>query len=1422
MQRRLTSLLLLLSLSEIHAATLFGVVSERSAAELASASHEFTRSYPGHQLILRTPEQLAALSDQQIRSYLTNSDAVLLVAVFGDSVPRLANLLGVHKHPRLLAMHSDRRLVNLSRWQGRPLFAGLSPQDIKQLNSNPQTDQALNDYAHKLKTKFPQQSPWIDARAYWQARGTDNMARLLGWLLAAKDSRIKTEPPLHHGNRRWFQAGRVVDYRALKIEPKKKTVAILDHQTGDRQGDIDLLNQLCTEIKAKDLNCFAILSAWGETSSDSVKRLYELKKQLNIGAVISLHDFVIGGGNFRQQSDAWLAKLDVPVFRGIRLTDRQSTEWQDSEDGLPWNSVHYRVAMPELQGISQPMVLATTTPQHIDPLTGLALSITAPESVQVKQMTARVDKWLTLQTRKNFDKRLAIIYYNHPPGRHNIGADNLDVPASLFQLLQQLKKAGYDTGKLPASQEALLDQIQQRGINLPEDAAAIRAMAPHIQRLPAGDYKKWLGQLPEALQAEMEQGPLAKLDRLFFSALDEARSKQARALLDNKLTEVRHLIEGAKHPARERALNLMEQLSALYEQALKGANSSVLQQQTPAFITALRDTGIEGLRGWGAAPGKVMVHNNELLLPGLRFGKVFIGPQPPRGWELDEELLHANTSFPPTHQYLGLYLWLQKSFKADALIHLGRHSTYEFMPHKRVGLSAENDYPMLIAGEIPGIYPYIVDGVGEGIQAKRRGMAVMIDHLTPPLATTELYDQLLQLRQLVESYESASGDSAGPARSQAITAIRQMVKELKLIEELSKSMEDVLAVRGIGFDEVDDELLVHEVGHYLTKLQESFMPHGLHVFGRNWKKPAITTMLTSMGDTGKDRAVQKALRDSPKLEMAALLAALDGRFVLPGKGNDPIRTAESLPTGRNFHALDGGVLPTPLAYKQALQLSVDARKKPLGPEGRDAVVLWASDTVRDEGVMTAFGMDLLGIKPVWNSRGILQGIERLKLDKERVRRDVVFTTSGLFRDLYGNLLVWLDRSVLLALDGASDTIRKKYPELAPALESALAPLEDLSNPGSESLEQNLIAAHWLSQTRLLLSQGVPPASAGRQASLRLFGDAPGGYGTGINRLVERSGAWQDRSQLATTYRRRMGHAYGSGLHGEAAHASLDHQLSHVDNTYLGRSSNLYGLMDNNDAFDYLGGLSMTVESLKGSVPENHVIHNADPTKLSIEPLQTALLAELRGQFLNPQWIKPLMEHGYAGARTMGSEFWEYLWGWQVTNPESIKSWVWDEVKDVYLHDRHNLGVDKFLEQDHNVHVKTNMLAILLVSAHKGYWQTDEETLKQVAEDFARLVSQHGLPGSGHTRPDHPIMDWISPMLDPALRLSLQQQLNAALGEVSPQQAAATTIAEVELQESSAEDGEASDAAIWLTVLVLLALFAFSLSGFIYARKGGKF
>lgn len=1369
------------------------VVSPRNSADVLSGAHQFLKSNPSHSIQLRTTDQFNGLSDSQRKELLDNADIVFVGGVFGDSVSLFSAYLAQTSSINInsfVAVHSDRRLVNASRIFGRPMLRGA---DIDELMKDPPAEKGVDvsQWSSARLSKFSQYKDWLLSKTFWADRDVENIDGLFRHLSSLAGAAVDVPAPKLQSPLRVFIDGKAYDPESITLSPKHRWVAIIDYETGARPGERDLIEQMCAQLeRAPNIKCLTVLAKWGPSSVRAIKLLNLHKTQ--IAAVVSLQNFVLGGGEGREQVNNYLAELDVPVLKGLRLTDSTANEYRLSEEGLRWDSVHYRVAMPELQGISQPLVLAAMTDASIDKQTGVKLSLSQPIASQVSLFARRVQRWLALQSKSNKDKNIGIIYYNHPPGRHNIGADNLNVPESLLEILHHLKSIGYNTGELPESREALLDILQDRGVNLPENRSALKNMASKVATVSAAEYQQWFNELPDVIQDEMENGPLGYLHVMLQTAVKFENADIAKRLTRRVIEDLKHAMEGADHKARDRVIDLLSQLETHYD--VSDANKKVDWAAAQELVTAITNTGVEGIRGWGKAPGKVMVHNNELLIPGVQFGNIFVGPQPPRGWELNEEILHANLSFPPTHQYLAFYQWLRHSFNADALVHLGRHSTYEFLPRHRVGMG-EVDYPTALIDDLPSVYPYIVDGVGEGIQAKRRGLAVIVDHLTPPLESTKLYDRLLELRQLIESYEAAP-ESAGAMRHRAIVAIKELVDELKLADELTKSMEGELEIRGVkAYDQVDDELLVHEVGHYLTKLQEDFMPLGLHKFGQDWSNDAIQTMLTSMaqGAVDENGDWRRKLSASPKAEMNALEAGLAGRYIEPGKGNDPIRTPEVLPTGRNFYALDGGLIPSRLGYEVGVDLATQARASTDENE-TDAIVLWASDVVRDEGAMIAFGFDMLGIKPVWSSRGIVKRLERLELasmsenGKPRIRRDTLYTTSGLFRDLYGAHIVWLEQAVLMALDASSDEIRKNYPALSLALNTALSPLGEKQNAGNESLERNHVAKQWVEDTRLALEQGRSPEDAGRNAAYRMFGDAPGTYGTGVNRLVERSGSWDDRADIARVYINRMGHAYGANVHGEPQQTLFTQRLNKVGNTYLGRSSNLYGLLDNNDTFDYLGGLSLAVETVKGKVPDNFILKHEDNTNVSIEPLSVALLSELRGRFLNPQWLEPLMDEGYAGARTMGSEFFEYLWGWQVTNPDVVKSWVWDEVKSVYIDDRHDIGLDTFLEENHNVHVKSNMLAVMLVAAQKEFWKTDQATLAQVSQQFADLLIENGLPGSGHTSPNSPIFKFIEDYVSDAQFAAVQALLNEARIEPSPVQTP-STISEISSAELDATPQE---------------------------------
>ena len=1360
------------------AGTVVGVVSERSAAEMAAGSERFLADHPDHKVVLRTPEQLAGLDNPALDALLGRADVMLLAAVFGDQVGRLERAVREQAGERdfpILAINSDRTLTRLSRLEGRTVLEGLDASALNDLMKAPDPGADVQTHQDALQRQFPQQVPWLKGRSFYQGRTPEHLDALLRWLLvqAGENLQVPDLPP--RSLIRYYRNGEATEAPAdLALQPGP-VVTLLDLDSGDRPGDRALLDATCEALEARGIQCFAVLSRWGGASLEAVRSLEDAVGPSTLSGIISLQDFTIGGGEGRRQVTEELVRLNVPVIKGLRLASRTANQWQLSVDGVPADKVHYKLAMPELQGVSQPMVLATAEPEVIDELTGVALTLTQPVPDRVEAVADRLKRWQTLQAKENADKRVAIIYYNHPPGRQNVGADNLDVPASLFEMLTWLKAEGYDTGPLPEGPEALNDLIQQQGISLPDDPRGLQEMAGVADSMASDTYRQYFQTLPAVVREEMVHGPLGYLHERLEQAHGLGERELAKGLLNRGIRDLRHLIEHLQHPNRPQALAQLDEYQSLWQTRM---NEGGQRQALNDSREALASTGIPGLRGWGQAPGKSMVVDDRLIFPGLPFGNIYLGPQPPRGWEVDEELLHANTTFPPTHQYVGFYHWLRDHYEADALVYVGRHSTREFLPRRRAGLTGD-DYPDFLGGDLPLIYPYIVDGVGEGIQAKRRALGVMISHLTPPLAATELYDELLELRQLVETWESAS-EPDSPTRERAFTMLQEKIQVLDIGEDLEREIagEMGLAVEDVSVDELSPDLLVHEAGHYVTDMQEHFMPLGLHVLGRDWTPEMVDTMLTSIaGKTGEPKEEwRQNLVASPAAERKSFLNALNGRFVAPGQGNDPLRTPAVLPTGRNFHALSGDLIPTRVAWSLAQELSDEAVADKTRKQGdSDALVLWASDTVRDEGVMIAFGMKLLGIRPVWNSRGIVKGLERLPAGPGTAtpeRRNVVFTTSGLFRDLYETHLEWLDLASRYALAGAANTIAADHPELVDALQQALAVLpEEMRERGNESLKTNGVAARWVADTRVLLAAGASARDAGAQAAYRVFGTAPGAYGAGVNRLATRTGAWQGREQLGEAYRRQMGHVYGKDAQGESAHGAFDRQLNTVNHTYLGRSSHLYGLLDNDDGFDFQGGLSNAVEHLRGEPPQNRVLQYADPKNPRIDSVERAVQVELRARNLNPQWLKPLMEHGYAGARTMGSDFLDNLWGWQVTSPQVMPSSVWDEINEVYFQDRHNIGLDDFLAEGHNVHVKTHMQAIALLAAKRGFWQADVFTRRALARDFAGEIIDHGLPGSGHTRPDHPLMDWVAEQLEPQQREAFESARKGGSPSYGPAPAA---------------------------------------------------
>jgi cobaltochelatase CobN len=754
------------------------------------------------------------------------------------------------------------------------------------------------------------------------------------------------------------------------------------------------------------------------------------------------------------------------------------------------------------------------------------------------------------------------------------------------------------------------------------------------------------------------------------------------------------------------------------------------------------------LEQWGPVEkSSIMIKDRELIIPGFRLGNVLLLPEPARGWGDEPMKLYHDPTLQPHHQYIAAYLWLKHEFEADAMIHLGTHATYEWLPGKQAGL-APSCPPEVMLTDIPNLYPYIVDDVGEGIQAKRRGRGVIIDHLTPPLRKGGLYQEYRRLYDLINGYN----------RSQAM---QSQTAEAKL-EEIKAVTRKLGLDTDLGITTYDSNAL-EEIEHYLLELKGNLMPYGLHTFGRSPQGQALTDTVETITEHITDSSpakIRSSLAESGNLEIERLLAGLEGRYIPAGEGNDPVRNPSAVPTGKNFFGFDPQKIPSRSAWKlgkKAARQMINASLEKNGTYPQKvAVVLWATETIRNEGVNESTILSLLGIKPTWDVSGRVTGTEVIpgrELDRPRI--DVLINPSGLYRDLFPNKMRFLDRAVQKA-----------------AVQTDI---------------KNLLREHSASLKRRLRAQGMTEEKADRLSTVRIFSEKSGSYGTGVSEMTGASGLWKSEQEIAEVYENRVGYAFGQGMWGQSAQEVFKDNLASVDTTVHSRSSNVYGTMDNDDMFQYLGGLSLAVRTESGQAPDTLITQQQEAGQVEVEDAAKTLGRELRTRYLNPEWIEGMKKEDYAGAREM-SKFVDYMWGWQVTTPQAVDEAKWEQTYAVYVQDKYGQNVKEFMNES-NPWAYQSITARMLEAVRKGYWQAEDKVKKKLAAEYALNVVDKGVACCDHTC-NNPMLNQMvvnvislpgvmSPQMVEEFKLAVEQ----ATGQKLIQQVQAREALQQKLQQS---------------------------------------
>ncbi|KZB80106.1 cobaltochelatase subunit CobN [Amycolatopsis regifaucium] len=747
---------------------------------------------------------------------------------------------------------------------------------------------------------------------------------------------------------------------------------------------------------------------------------------------------------------------------------------------------------------------------------------------------------------------------------------------------------------------------------------------------------------------------------------------------------------------------------------------------------------------WGPAPGELYVDNGDIVLASLQSGNVILMIQPPRGFGENPVAIYHNPDLPPSHHYLAAYRWLEREFGAHAVVHLGKHGSLEWLPGKTAGLSA-SCAPDAVLGNLPLIYPFLINDPGEGAQAKRRAHATIVDHLIPPMARAESYGDMARLEQLLD--EHANIAAMDPAKLPAIRAqIWTLIQAAKLDHDLG--------VAERPHDAEFDDFLLHIDG-WLCEVKDAQIRDGLHILGaapegearinlvlamlraqQMWggKQGAVPGLRSALGlkensdaplsevdaieqkarslveameargwspaavaevvaDVPEHQDVARVLTFAateivPRLagtsgELDAVLHALDGGYLPAGPSGSPLRgLINVLPTGRNFYTVDPKAIPSRLAWETGQALADSLLRR-----YREDTGDWPRSvglSVWGTSAMRTSGDDAAEVLALLGVQPVWDEASRRVTGIEAIP------------------LAELGRPRIDVTVRISGFFRDAFPHVISLMDDAVRLVAGLDEPD----EQNFVRAH----TRADLAAHGDE----RRATTRIFGSKPGAYGAGLLPLMD-SGNWRDDKDLAEVYAVWGGFAYGRDLDGRPAREDMENSYKRIVVAAKNTDTREHDIADSDDYFQYHGGMIATVRALTGTAPASYVGDSTTPDAVRTRTLGEETARVFRARVVNPRWLAAMRKHGYKGAFELAATV-DYLFGFDAT-AGVVGDWMYEKLTESYVLDEVN---QEFLRQA-NPWALRGIIERLNEAADRGLWaEPDADLLAQLREVYLSL------------------------------------------------------------------------------------------------------
>ncbi|OUC91977.1 cobaltochelatase subunit CobN [Streptosporangium minutum] len=767
-------------------------------------------------------------------------------------------------------------------------------------------------------------------------------------------------------------------------------------------------------------------------------------------------------------------------------------------------------------------------------------------------------------------------------------------------------------------------------------------------------------------------------------------------------------------------------------------------------------------RHWGPAPGELFVDRShdpagEIVLAALRAGNVVVMVQPPRGFGENPIAIYHDPDLPPSHHYLAAYRWLADGFGAHAVVHVGKHGNLEWLPGKSAGLSASCG-PDAALGDLPLIYPFLVNDPGEGTQAKRRAHATLVDHLVPPMARADTYGDMARLEQLLD--EHASIAAMDPAKLPAIRAqIWTLIQAARLDHDLG--------IEDRPHDAEFDDFLLHIDG-WLCEVKDVQIRDGLHVLGaapqgatrvdlvlamlrarQMWAGGEALPGLREALGLAEDGTAGRIGTDEAETLARALVEAMEERAWDPaaaagvtaavlgaeaetaeaetGAGADRgtverilrFAAAEVVPRLARttdeidaiLHALDGGYVP---AGPSGSPLRGLINVLPTGrnfysvdPKAVPSRLAWETGQAMADSLLERYRADTgdwprsVGLS-VWGTSAMRTAGDDVAevlalLGVRPVWDEASRRVTGLEPIPAGEL----GRPRVDVTVRISGFFRDAFPHVVAMLDDAVRLAAGLEEPG----EQNYVRAHVLADSQ---SHGDE-----RRATMRIFGSRPGAYGAGLLPLID-SRNWRDDADLAEVYAVWGGFAYGRGVDGVPAREDMETAYRRIAVAAKNVDTREHDIADSDDYFQYHGGMIATVRALTGKAPAAYIGDSTRPDAVRTRTLSEETSRIFRARVVNPRWLAAMRRHGYKGAFELAATV-DYLFGYDATTGV-VADWMYDKLAATYVLDPEN---QEFLARS-NPWALHGIAERLLEAADRGMWEhPDPDILRGLQEVYLK-------------------------------------------------------------------------------------------------------